>query len=230
MRITIALPNTHFERPTAEELRKLRKIVTAAHPWLNDCDEQSFSRAFTAIGFMFRTPQPVKSRYFHDILADANQLLDELLDLRLVDGIAFLAAALGHGDVKWQESNGRVGALLEIGLCPTHGIPCSNSERMERSARRNAELARAGRAVAAASARAEPGSLSAKRPLAMTNTRAGLTPFTRRGNSGARLPRAVAGRRPVHVGRPFPSEATFARTIGPDRGAARRPPCIAHAL
>jgi hypothetical protein len=125
MRITIALPNTHFERPTAEELRKLRKIVTAAHPWLNDCDEQSFSRAFTAIGFMFRTPQPVKSRYFHDILADANQLLDELLDLRLVDGIAFLAAALGHGDVKWQESNGRVGALLEIGLCPTHGIPCS---------------------------------------------------------------------------------------------------------
>jgi hypothetical protein len=129
MRITVALPDTHFERPSAEELRRLRKIVVSAHGWLADHDEESFGRAFVAVGYHFRTPAPDKSRYFHAIVDEANRLLDEVLGLTKIDGIAFMAAILAHADVPWQEANSRLGALLEIGLCPTHGIRLARPNR-----------------------------------------------------------------------------------------------------
>ena len=129
MKITVQLPSTHFERPTAEQLRSLRNIVLAAHGWLADCDEESFARAFVAIGFMFRNERAMKARFFHSIVDDGNDLLVELLDMRPVDGVSFLAAALAHADICWQEANGRLGALLEIALDRHSGRPLTTPNK-----------------------------------------------------------------------------------------------------
>ncbi len=129
MRITTQLPNTGFERAGAEEMRSLRAIVIGAHPWLRDHDEQAFARSFTAIGFMFRTPAPVTSRYFDGVVSDVNALLDEVLGLLPVDGVATMAAILAHGDICWREGNARLGQMLEVGTNSYHGRRCANAWR-----------------------------------------------------------------------------------------------------
>jgi hypothetical protein len=64
----------------------------------------------------------VSTRYFSGVIGSVNAMLDELLDLTQVDGTAVLAACLGHGDIPWQRQDRSIGAMLEVGLCPTHGL------------------------------------------------------------------------------------------------------------
>ena len=130
MRITAALPETNFQRASHEEMSRLRAIVLSVYPGL-ECDEALFARGFVGVGFQFRTAQPVKTRYFHSVVDATNDLIDALFDLPPTTGNAVLAAIVGHGDIPWQKQDGSKGALLEVGLCPTHGLklPTPNAWR-----------------------------------------------------------------------------------------------------
>lgn len=125
MRIVQGLPATGLIMPTDDEATRLMKIVAAAHPSLAGVDLFEFRRAFWAQGQCFRTPAPVSKRYFHAHVDDACELL-ERHGAKQIGGTAFLAACIGAGDVPWQAADPSVGALLELGLNPHNGRPCSN--------------------------------------------------------------------------------------------------------
>jgi hypothetical protein len=128
VRITRELPDTAFEPATSEQMSRLLKIVLAVHPELA-VDEEAFLDAFLAAGLMFRTLTQAKDRFFYDIVGAANAMLEELFDVRPVSSAAFLAACFAHGDICWQRPDASQGALLEIGLCPTHGIKLTRPNR-----------------------------------------------------------------------------------------------------
>jgi len=78
---------------------------------------------------MFRTAEPVTSRYFASIVVDINEMLTERWSLQPVDGRTVLAAALAHADICWRRADPAAGVLLEIGLNPYNGRPCVNAWR-----------------------------------------------------------------------------------------------------
>lgn len=144
--ITTSLPSTGFEQPSDKEILALMKIVYGAHPDLRgnaetflrkgrdllgtvDDFEVEFGRAFVAVGYAFRTVEPVTTRYFHSLVEDANALLRRYWGAKPVSGTALLAAIIAHGDVCWRPANRAVGQLLEVGLDPYSGVRCANAWR-----------------------------------------------------------------------------------------------------
>jgi hypothetical protein len=130
--ITTALPATGFVCPTDAELRTLLKMVLGAHAGLREHAEATegfeaeFGRAFVAVGYAWRTVEPVTTRYFSALVDDANQLLREHWRASAVSGAAFLAAVIAHGDIPWRPAERSVGQLLEVGLNPDSGLRCGN--------------------------------------------------------------------------------------------------------
>ena len=125
-RVTIAAPATNLEMPSADELVQLRNIAASAHPEIDaSFDHDEFRRAFWCVGQNFRTPAPRKDRFYSAWIDQANELL-ERQDAAQIGGPSFLVACIAAGDITWQAANADVGALLEIGLDPYRGRPCSN--------------------------------------------------------------------------------------------------------
>jgi hypothetical protein len=128
VRITHSLPATALEMPSPEQLRKLRAIVVAAHPWLADDSpraEQAFARSFWSAGMMFRTASPCESEYFQTFVYYANELLAEY-NLEAVDGRSFVCAALSHADIPWRKADASIGQLLTVGFNRHSGAKCRN--------------------------------------------------------------------------------------------------------
>ena len=126
--VTISVPRTGFQRPTADELQELARRVDDEHDWLVPCSEDAFARAFTAVGFMFRLPEPSRKLAFSAHVNSANSVL-ERLGLSGVAGNALLAAMIAHSDVPWRAQAMHLGQPLECGLHPFAGRPCSNAYR-----------------------------------------------------------------------------------------------------
>ena len=129
--VTVKPPATDLILPTRDELRSLWRIVIGAYPELQSegAAEAEFRAAFIGVGFMFRTAEPVTSRYFASIVVDINEMLTERWSLQPVDGRTVLAAALAHADICWRRADPAAGVLLEIGLNPYNGRPCVNAWR-----------------------------------------------------------------------------------------------------
>jgi hypothetical protein len=116
-------------------LCSLRRIVLSAHSdWLRDAEgdqaaqEQSFARAFWAVGHLFRRAEPRRDRYFQSWVSVANELL-KASGMTPIDGRDMMAACLGHGDICWRRQDPSVGSLLEIGVDESLGGDCRNSWR-----------------------------------------------------------------------------------------------------
>jgi hypothetical protein len=121
-------PDTGAQIPDAKQLRSLRKIVAAAHPWIGgdisvDSEEsdREFATAFRAVGRFFRLEAPDETRSFGWIIDQANARLSEQ-----VSGPMFLAACLASGDVVWRRGDTSVGQLLTVGLNPFRGLKANN--------------------------------------------------------------------------------------------------------
>jgi hypothetical protein len=130
--VTYHLPNTGFCNCTEDEAGKLLHIVDAGAPWLAlkaTTGLSEFQRAFTAVGLMFRTAEPVSKYAAGHFLDAANAMLLERLGACSVGGVAFLGAILAHGDIRYRLANPKIGQLLEIGLDQYHGRQCENSWR-----------------------------------------------------------------------------------------------------
>jgi hypothetical protein len=121
-------PSTGAIMPDAEQLRSLRKIVAAAHPWIgggvadeSDESDREFAAAFRAVGRFYRTELPDETRSFGWIVDHSNAGGSEH-----VSGSMFLAACLAAGDVNWRRGDTSVGQLLSIALNPYQGIKANN--------------------------------------------------------------------------------------------------------
>jgi hypothetical protein len=131
--ISTTLPATGFVCPTDDdELRTLIRMVLGAHEHLREYAEatedfeQQFGRAFVAVGYAFRTVEPVTNRYFQALVDDANELLQRYWRAPAVSGPAFLTACWAHGDIPIRPAKRSLGQLLEIGLDPDSGLRCGN--------------------------------------------------------------------------------------------------------
>lgn len=111
------LPMKHFAMPTVGQVRNLREIVIAAHPWLRDGpgEDGEAMRAFWAAGTFYRRVQPSSLHYFSFYLDAANRRLEDV-NLAPISGNALLIACIAWGDIPWQRPDRFVGALLELGL------------------------------------------------------------------------------------------------------------------
>jgi hypothetical protein len=133
--ITTAMPSTNFQVPTDAQLRLLLKTVLGAHegfrPYVEGTEgaEAEFGRAFTALGFTFRTAEPVTTRFFVAHLDDCNDLLHRHWSAAPVSAAAFMLGVYAHGDAPVRLADPKVGQLTELGLDPDHEIPCSNAWR-----------------------------------------------------------------------------------------------------
>ena len=133
-RKTALPPDTGFQMPTNDELRRLRTIVWREHPWLRDGTgrlenaEREFASAFWACGHFFRTAEPSRTRHFRAFVYEASSLLGQF-GLEGVGDRAFLSACLAAGDVAWRAPSPDIGPLLEIALDCFHGLRCSNAWR-----------------------------------------------------------------------------------------------------
>lgn len=117
--VTYSLPHTGYFPPTAEEAAKLARIVDAAHPGLAliaSTELPEFRRALSAVGFMFRTAEPVSKYSFIHFVDEANVMLVERLNASSVSGTAIFGAILAHGDICWRKADASLGPLLEVGL------------------------------------------------------------------------------------------------------------------
>jgi hypothetical protein len=131
-RIIVSMPQTGFIRPSEDEVAALAHIVDAAHPWLSliaTTDPAEFARAFTAVGLMFRKPEPVTTKYLTYHLSAANELLSEHFDAQPVSTNAFIGAVLAHADIPWRRGDHLAGQTWELGLDLYSGAPCSNRWR-----------------------------------------------------------------------------------------------------
>ena len=90
-------------------------------------DLPEFARGFIACGYMFRTEEPSKSLAFSYFLDCANAFLSERWGIESVSGSAFLAGIIAHNDVARREANPALGQVLEVGLDPHSGRPCSST-------------------------------------------------------------------------------------------------------
>ena len=121
-RIVTQLPNTGFERPTPAEARALFEIVCAVHPSLRSKEaEQQFAIGLFAVGHMYRLPAPSKQHDPSWLLQQANENIIESVYWQPIEAPAFFLACRAHCDVPWQEHNGSLGALYELGLQPWTG-------------------------------------------------------------------------------------------------------------
>jgi hypothetical protein len=130
--VTYHLPNTGFCNCTEDDARKLMRIVDAGCPWLAlnaTTGLSEFGRAFTAVGLMFRTAEPVSKYAAGHFLDAANAMLLERLGSCSVGGVAFVGAVFAHGDIRYRLANPKLGQMLEIGLDQYHGRQCENSWR-----------------------------------------------------------------------------------------------------
>jgi hypothetical protein len=129
--VTIQAPATGAVLPDGAQLKTLRKIVLAVHPWLSEgaqtdkSAEAEFANAFWAQSRFFRTELPDERRAFSGFLDDANATLSEN-GYRGVSGGAFLAACLAAGDVVWRKHEPEIGQLLTLGLCSFSGLKRNN--------------------------------------------------------------------------------------------------------
>ena len=136
-RITVGLPNTHYEAADAAELDALLKIAIAAqHPAVAEHAAETpgfamhFRRAFIAVGFQFRLAAPDARKYFHSHVSAVDEFLaSHFPDAEPVDSAAVFCAIVSHGDICWRAHNPKVGDLLEIGLNPSSGSPCTTPNR-----------------------------------------------------------------------------------------------------
>jgi hypothetical protein len=125
--ITTLAPDTGAHMPDAKQLKSLRKIVAAAHPWIDgvgtegDEADHEFWRAFRAVGMFYRTELPDEKRGFGWHLDHASSMLGER-----IGGGMFLAACLAAGDVVWRRADASVGQLLTVGLNPYQGLKANN--------------------------------------------------------------------------------------------------------
>ena len=115
------------DMPTDDELDKLYKIVTAAHPDLNLAREQGrfdisarnhmaeFKAAFFGVGRLGRLSEPDSSRYFHAIVGNVNDILQGRR-LAEVDGDAVMCAVLAWGDVVHRPADAALGQMVGVGL------------------------------------------------------------------------------------------------------------------
>ena len=113
--------------PSADELDKLYKIVTAAYPDLKLAREQGrfdigtrdhrdeFRRAFFAVGRMGRIAEPSPDRYFSAIVDDVNRVLSAHRH-KEVEGDAAMCAILAWGDVAHRPADAAFGQLTEVAL------------------------------------------------------------------------------------------------------------------
>lgn len=128
MRIVTILPDTGYEQPTDDELRRLLTIVVAGHPWIGEPRAAEFKRAFYATGFQWRLHAPDRSRAFFSVVDSLNDFL-EGRGMPAVEGDAAFAAIIAAGDICWRAPNSKIGQLLEIGLSRYSGLPCRNAWR-----------------------------------------------------------------------------------------------------
>jgi hypothetical protein len=126
--ITTLPPNTGALLPDAKQLRSLRKIVAATHPWIGgdiaeqgEAADREFANAFRAVSRFFRTTEPDERRGFISILDAANADARESVSASM-----FIAACLAAGDVTWRRHDGSVGQLSVLGLNEHHGLRCNN--------------------------------------------------------------------------------------------------------
>jgi hypothetical protein len=125
--ITTLPPDTGAIMPDAKQLRSLRKIVAATHPWIDgvavdsEAADREFVNAFWAQGRFFRTESPDEKRGFGGFLDDANLTLG-----KSIGGAMFLAAILASGDVTWRRGDASIGEVLAVGLNPYRGRKANN--------------------------------------------------------------------------------------------------------
>jgi hypothetical protein len=123
---------TNFVQATSKEAAAIARIVDAAHPWLGliaSTDLPEFQRAFTAVGFMWRTDAPNSKHYFHHFIDAAADMLRDRWGAESVSGTALLGAVIGHADIVWMRAEPRAGVVLAVGLDLNAGKPCSNRWR-----------------------------------------------------------------------------------------------------
>jgi len=129
VRITESLPATGFALPTAAEVIQLAGIIRRQCGWIHPFDNDSFGRAFWAIGHQFRLRDTDRRVMFHTHVARVNELLASR-DLPAVGGPSVLASVVAHGDVFYRRHNGRFGQLLEVALSHVGpGASCANAWR-----------------------------------------------------------------------------------------------------
>jgi hypothetical protein len=122
------MTHTGFELPQPDELVRLREIVQSAHPALAGVPQGEFDRAFWVAGSFYRRPKPDSRHYFSFWTDVANERLRQR-DGRSISGDALLAAIIGHNDVPWHRQDPDIGQVLEVGIDPYSGSPCTNAWR-----------------------------------------------------------------------------------------------------
>jgi len=127
--IHTALPATGFIRPDEAQLGKLFKIVSAAHPgFARTVELAAFSRAFVAVGYLWRLAEPSTKHSFAHRLDHVNETLTRFGEAA-ISGPALMCAVLAHGDIAWRQADPHAGQLLEVALDPYSGRRCSNTWR-----------------------------------------------------------------------------------------------------
>jgi hypothetical protein len=123
-----SVPRTGFVAPNEAEAARLLKLVTSMRPDLGLVGLIEFRRAFAAIGYMFRTEQPV-TKYAASHFLDAGNEMLERWGESSIGGAAFVSAIKGHGDICWRAGDRSLGQSFEIGLNLYEGRPCENRWR-----------------------------------------------------------------------------------------------------
>jgi hypothetical protein len=130
--VSYSLPGTGFFPPDAKQANALARIVDAAFPdvgLIRSTDLPEFSRALSAVGYMYRTAEPVSKYSFIHFVDAANDLLTEHLHGSSVSGTAVFGAVLAHADICWRKADRSLGQMLEVGLDLYQGRMCENAWR-----------------------------------------------------------------------------------------------------
>jgi hypothetical protein len=130
--VTQSWPRTGYYPPDAKEAAALARIVDAAYPDIGliaSTDLSEFRRALSAVGYMFRTAEPVSKYSFIHFVDAANDLLTEHLHGSSVSGTAVFGAMLAHADIPWRKADRSIGQMLEVGLNEHAGRMCENAWR-----------------------------------------------------------------------------------------------------
>jgi hypothetical protein len=99
-RVTTPPPTSSFKMPDAGQLAQLSKIVTDLYPQFK-CAPDQFALAFEAVGALKRTAEPDRKHYLSHHIAAATRLLHATGRHSVdIEGNAFLAACMAHGDVQ----------------------------------------------------------------------------------------------------------------------------------
>ena len=126
MRITTLLPATGFERPSADQLRELLRIVRAEYEWIPTIEDAEFSRAFFAVGLQYKLSEPDKVHHFSWHVDNCCNFLSQI-GRADVDGNAVFASVVAHSDFDFRLANPAKGQLLTLAMDPYTGAKCTNS-------------------------------------------------------------------------------------------------------